>query len=216
MQSPFDRIYGREASERADGRRLARATINKSMREKGTSVGGRNITSLFCSILKCRLMLSIKRTINSASAEIIDDFLVAPTELRRWRHGPRFSARMMQFPPSSAINFYFVYSWNCLFLSVWKLPEKRLVVVVGCQYENPPTEERAHKGVNCSIIRNYTISILTRSSADVWSITRKKNLFKRAKCCGYFMTTLPVCPTRCLRHYLPLIPSNSLTNKSEV
>lgn len=78
-------------SERASGRRrLARSTINKSMREKGTSVGGRNITSLFCSILKCRLMLSIKRTINSASAEIIDDFLVAPTELRRWRHGPRF------------------------------------------------------------------------------------------------------------------------------
>lgn len=56
-------------------------TINKSMRPgiamkgKRSRVGGEYITSLFCSILKCRLMLSINRTINSLSAEIIDGFL---------------------------------------------------------------------------------------------------------------------------------------------
>lgn len=32
------------------------------------------VTSLFCSVFKCRLMLSIMRTINIASAEIIDGF----------------------------------------------------------------------------------------------------------------------------------------------
>lgn len=101
-------MTGYMVAKRADGEGL-RATIKKSMREKEMSVGGRNITSLFCSILKCRLMLSIKRTINSASAEIIDDFLVAPTELRRWRHGPRFGSNDA-ISSLECDKFYFVYS----------------------------------------------------------------------------------------------------------
>lgn len=66
-------------------------TINKSMRPEIASrnerkerscVGGEYITSLFCSILKYRLMLSINRTINPLSAEIIDGL----QRYYRWRH----------------------------------------------------------------------------------------------------------------------------------
>lgn len=142
----LDRIYGREQE-----------TINKSMRP---SVGGKYITSLFCSVLKCGLMLSIKRAINSASAEIIDGSC-------RWRHWLRLELpRMMQFPFRFQANFREVIKVLCRLLTKLFVPD-RLTSMSGyylklasplelamCQHEkeNP---RRWKKGVNKTIIRNY-------------------------------------------------------------
>lgn len=149
-------------------------TINKSMRPgigMETKLRGRkkDLTSLFCIALKCRLMLSIRRTINSPSAEIIDGLprrsLVDITDGAICNF---LSSPCLTFSKESFIAFaQTVCSWLRNLPEISVDFERRRVSTI-----NFRATVEIFKGVSYTIIRKLYKANIDSSTICVWRITR--------------------------------------------